>query len=153
MTTLKSESLQFLEPLRAGRRDVVAFFQRSFLLFEDCRPSHRRQRMPGELLRAMAAPSVSKSKLSGAKPDLYLIVSLRLNDARFAELTIHQSEEDTIYEQDILREPGSTKPWLAYIEFKFKHGSLQEQAFVLERACLQLPRSYKLWKMVRSFCL
>jgi len=26
---------------------------------------------------------------------------------------------------------------------------LQEQAFVMERACLQLPRSYKLWKMVR----
>ncbi|RDW80749.1 putative pre-mrna-splicing factor syf1 protein [Coleophoma crateriformis] len=86
--------------------------------------------MPGELLPAMAAPSISKSKLDRGKPDLYLI-----------------SEEDTIYEQDILRDPGSTKPWLAYIEFKFKHGSLHEQAFVLERACLQLPRSYKLWKM------
>ncbi|KAJ5042487.1 uncharacterized protein L3040_005031 [Drepanopeziza brunnea f. sp. 'multigermtubi'] len=78
----------------------------------------------------MAAPSVSKSKLSRANADLYLI-----------------SEEDTIYEQDILRDPGSTKPWLAYIEFKFQHGNLQEQAFVLERACRQLPRSYKLWKM------
>jgi hypothetical protein len=31
--------------------------------------------MPGELLRAMAAPGVSKSKLSRAKADLYLIVS------------------------------------------------------------------------------
>ncbi|KAH7411331.1 hypothetical protein BKA64DRAFT_569478 [Cadophora sp. MPI-SDFR-AT-0126] len=78
----------------------------------------------------MAAPSVSKSKLSRAKADLYLI-----------------SEEDTIYEQDILRDPGSTKPWLAYIEFKFQHGTLLEQAFVLERACRQLPRSFKLWKM------
>ncbi|KAN0096627.1 TPR-like protein [Hyaloscypha variabilis] len=86
--------------------------------------------MPGELLRAMAATGVSKSKLPRAKADLYLI-----------------SEEDTIYEQDILRDPGTTKPWLAYIEFKFQHGTLQEQAFVLERACLQLPRSYKLWKM------
>ncbi|PBP17734.1 pre-mRNA-splicing factor SYF1 [Diplocarpon rosae] len=86
--------------------------------------------MPGELLPTMAAPSVSKSKLSRAAADLYLI-----------------SEEDTIYEQDILRDPGSTKPWLVYIEFKFQHGTLQEQAFVLERACRQLPRSYKLWKM------
>lgn len=63
-------------------------------------------------------------------------------------LTTRQSEEDTIYEQDILRDPGTVKPWLAYIEFKFQHGSLHEQAFVLERACRQLPRSYKLWKMV-----
>lgn len=86
--------------------------------------------MPGELLPIMAAPSVPKSKLSRVVTDLYLI-----------------SEEDTIYEQDILRDPGSTKPWLAYIEFKFQHGNLQEQAFVLERACSQLPRSYKLWKM------
>merc|ERR1712093_25338 len=92
--------------------------------------SHSRQRMPGELLPIMAAPSISKSKLSRAKADLYLI-----------------SEEDTIYEQDILRDPGSTKPWLAYIEFKFQHGTLLEQAFVLERACRQLPRSFKLWKM------
>lgn len=63
-------------------------------------------------------------------------------------LTTAQSEEDTIYEQDILRDPGTVKPWLAYIEFKFHHGSLHEQAYVLERACRQLPRSYKLWKMV-----
>ncbi|TAQ85454.1 hypothetical protein B7494_g6235 [Chlorociboria aeruginascens] len=78
----------------------------------------------------MAAPSVSKSIRSRGKPDLYLI-----------------SDEDAIYEQDILRDPGSTKPWLAYIEFKFQHGNLHEQAFVLERACVELPRSYKLWKM------
>ncbi|KAF7886156.1 hypothetical protein EAF00_010259 [Botryotinia globosa] len=91
--------------------------------------------MPGELLPIMAAPSVPEIKPAltlsiRGKPDLYLI-----------------SEEDTIYEQDILRDPGSTKPWLAYIEFKFQHGTKLEQAFVLERACLQLPRSYKLWKM------
>lgn len=52
-----------------------------------------------------------------------------------------------MYEQDILRESGSIKPWLAYNEFKRQHGSLHEQAFVLERACMALPRSYKLWKM------
>jgi len=59
-----------------------------------------------------------------------------------------QSDDDFVYEQDIQRNPGSTKPWLAYIDFKVQHGNLHEQAFVMERACLQLPRSYKLWKMV-----
>ena len=58
-----------------------------------------------------------------------------------------QSADDQVYEQDILREPGSIKPWLSYIEYKHQHGTLLEQAFVLERACTQLPRSYKLWKM------
>ena len=58
------------------------------------------------------------------------------------------SNEDSVYEQDVARDPGSTKPWLAYIDFKTKHGTLVEQAFVMERSCTQLPRSYKLWKMV-----
>jgi pre-mRNA-splicing factor SYF1 len=31
--------------------------------------------MPGELLPTMAAPGISKAKLSRAKADLYLIVS------------------------------------------------------------------------------
>lgn len=58
------------------------------------------------------------------------------------------SDDDVVYEQDILRDPGSTKPWLAYYEFKAQHGgTLLEQSFVLERACNQLPRSYKLWKL------
>ena len=109
--------------------------------------------MPGELLPTMAAPTISKGKgsLSRAVADLYLIVSWttpQLWSLR-AEADSLQSEEDTIYEQDILRDAGSTKPWLAYIEFKFQHGSMHEQAFVLERACVALPRSYKLWKMVR----
>lgn len=61
-----------------------------------------------------------------------------------------QSEEDTIYEQDIIRNPGSIKPWLSYIDFKIRYGSPQQQAFALERACKQLPRSFKFWKMVGS---
>ncbi|KAF5520146.1 Pre-mRNA-splicing factor SYF1 [Colletotrichum aenigma] len=61
------------------------------------------------------------------------------------------SDEDSVYEQDVLRNPGSAKPWLAYIQFKTQHGTLRERAFVLERACLQLPRSYKLWKMYLTF--
>jgi pre-mRNA-splicing factor SYF1 len=35
-----------------------------------------------------------------------------------------------VYEQDLLRDAGSVKPWLAYIEFKQQHGTLYEQAFV-----------------------
>ncbi|KAI1205874.1 TPR-like protein [Annulohypoxylon truncatum] len=71
---------------------------------------------------------------SARQPDLHLV-----------------TDEDAVYEQDILRDPGSTKPWLAYIQFKLQHGTPQEQAFVLERACQQLPRSYKLWKMYLQF--
>ena len=57
------------------------------------------------------------------------------------------SENDVIYENDILRTPGSIKPWLDYANFKRQYGSLLEQSFVLERACNALPRSYKLWKL------
>ncbi|TQS35096.1 hypothetical protein Golomagni_04495 [Golovinomyces magnicellulatus] len=86
--------------------------------------------MPGELLPTKEdCHSLVRPKLY-QRPDFFLIL-----------------EDDVVYEQDILRDPGSTKPWLAYINYKLQHGSLLEQAFVLERACRQLPRSYKLWKM------
>ncbi|KAM5354358.1 hypothetical protein ACJ41O_001007 [Fusarium nematophilum] len=61
------------------------------------------------------------------------------------------SNEDSVYEQDVIRNLGSVKPWLAYIEFKARHGTVVEQAFVMERACAQLPRSYKLWKLYLVF--
>ncbi|KAI1434569.1 TPR-like protein [Xylaria sp. CBS 124048] len=73
---------------------------------------------------------LANGKHAARQPDLHLV-----------------SDEDAVYEQDILRDMGSTKPWLAYVQFKIQHGTLHEQAFVLERACQQLPRSYKLWKM------
>lgn len=57
------------------------------------------------------------------------------------------SENDVVYENDILRNPGNIKPWLEYINYKRQFGSLREQSFVLERACTALPRSYKLWKL------
>ncbi|KAK3991391.1 Pre-mRNA-splicing factor syf1 [Cladorrhinum sp. PSN332] len=81
----------------------------------------------------MAAASVL-SPTSGRQPDVALV-----------------SEDDFPYEQDIQRNPGSTKPWLAYIEYKLQHGTIREQAFIMERACIQLPRSYKLWKMYLRF--
>ncbi|POR37389.1 Pre-mRNA-splicing factor SYF1 [Tolypocladium paradoxum] len=61
------------------------------------------------------------------------------------------SNDDSIYEQDILRDVASVKPWLAYIDFKARHGSILEQNFVMARACAQLPRSYKLWKLFLRF--
>ncbi len=61
------------------------------------------------------------------------------------------SSEDTIYEQDILRNPGSVRPWLTYIDHKMRNGTIHEQAFVQERACILLPRSYKLWKRYLDF--
>lgn len=57
------------------------------------------------------------------------------------------SPNDEIYENDILRNHSSIKPWLDYAQFKRQYGTILEQAFVLERACTALPRSYKLWKM------
>ncbi|KAM3424497.1 hypothetical protein BST61_g6501 [Cercospora zeina] len=57
------------------------------------------------------------------------------------------SANDEIYENDILRSPGNVKVWLDYAHFKRQYGTLLEQSFVLERACIALPRSYKLWKM------
>jgi pre-mRNA-splicing factor SYF1 len=54
---------------------------------------------------------------------------------------------DEIYENDILRSPGNVKAWLDYAHYKRQYGTLLEQCFVLERACIALPRSYKLWKM------
>ena len=41
-----------------------------------------------------------------------------------------QSSDDVVYEQDILRDPASIKPWLVYLDYKHQHGTLLEQAFV-----------------------
>lgn len=85
--------------------------------------------MPGELLKRSF--SISLHKKSSSDLGFFLI-----------------SLDDVVYEQDILRDPSSVKPWLRYIDYKQQHrATLLEQAFVLERACAHLPRSYKLWKM------
>ena len=77
---------------------------------------------------------------------VYLIVSSRLKP-QVQKLMYSQSSEDQPYEQDLLREPSSTKPWLRYIDAKLHNGTLLGQAFVMERACNTFPRSYKLWRM------
>ncbi|OGM43453.1 pre-mRNA-splicing factor syf1 [Aspergillus bombycis] len=91
--------------------------------------------MPGTLLPPRShRQHAQMDRTSASGPDLYLI-----------------ADQDTVYEQDLLRDTGSIKPWLAYIEYKQQHGTLYEQAFVMERACKQLPRSYKLWKLYLEF--
>ncbi|RPB29386.1 TPR-like protein [Terfezia boudieri ATCC MYA-4762] len=86
--------------------------------------------MPGELL-VKPTSAMQIDPAAGGKNDinLYLI-----------------SEDDAQFEQDILRDPYGMRPWLQYIEFKVKNGTIQEQVFVYERACKEFPRSYKLWK-------
>ncbi|KAB8235081.1 hypothetical protein BDV23DRAFT_50182 [Aspergillus alliaceus] len=91
--------------------------------------------MPGTLLPPRShRQHAQMDRTVASGPDLYLI-----------------ADQDTVYEQDLLRDTGSIKPWLSYIEYKQQHGTLYEQAFVMERACKQLPRSYKLWKMYLEF--
>ena len=79
--------------------------------------------MPGQLLPSKTATAES------TKIDLYLI-----------------GEEDIPYEEELIRNPFNLKPWLHYLQHKTDH-PLHEKVFILERACRQLPGSYKLWKM------
>ncbi|KIW59979.1 pre-mRNA-splicing factor syf1 [Exophiala xenobiotica] len=90
--------------------------------------------MPRIVRNSQSGPDIAMATSKVGKPDLYLI-----------------SSEDAAYEQDILRNPGSVRPWLIYVDFKMRNGTIHEQAFVQERACMQLPRSYKLWKMYLDF--
>ncbi|KAK9236290.1 hypothetical protein V1525DRAFT_407370 [Lipomyces kononenkoae] len=72
-------------------------------------------------------PSVDHS--STKRLDLYLI-----------------SEADLPYEHDLLRYPHTLAPWMRYIEHK-SESPIHEQVFVYERACRDLGRSYKVWKL------
>ncbi|KAF2102880.1 TPR-like protein [Rhizodiscina lignyota] len=96
--------------------------------------------MPGKRLRmstnagiAVADTLAARPKISGSKQDDDKL------DVSFV------SAADSIHEQQLERNPG-VKTWLSYISAK-QHSSFLQQAFVLERACTALPRSYKLWKM------
>ena len=100
--------------------------------------------MPGSLTKMVALPRERVTK--GAVENANIISNGDIPRRRADHLYLI-SQDDAIYEQDILRHPGSIRPWIDYANFKAKHGSLLEQAFVLERACVMLPRSYKLWKM------
>ncbi|KXL43942.1 hypothetical protein M433DRAFT_132302 [Acidomyces richmondensis BFW] len=109
----------------------------------------------GELLRTLTPPftiSIGRSRSSSRKPSREQR-RLAAEEGRDSMARQQQSylyligPNDEVYENDILRQPGSIRPWLDYANFKRQYGNLLEQSFVLERACTTLPRSYKLWKM------
>lgn len=66
----------------------------------------------------------------GPVPDRACNQPIGLDRRKTDILYSQQTDQDTVYEQDLLRDAGSVKPWLAYVEFKQQHGTLYEQAFV-----------------------
>jgi pre-mRNA-splicing factor SYF1 len=62
-----------------------------------------------------------------------------------SDLLFMISTEDIPYEEDLLRQPGSLRCWLKYIEHK-QNAPLAQRFFIYERAVKDLPGSYKLWK-------
>jgi len=80
--------------------------------------------MPSQLVNAKGRDAAAATTM-----DIYLI-----------------AEEDVPYEEELVRNPYSLKPWLHYLQHKTDR-PLHEKVFVLERACRELPGSYKLWKM------
>jgi pre-mRNA-splicing factor SYF1 len=102
-----------------------------------------------ELLRNLTPPFalvLGKRKPAPSTPTAMPSAAPRLHQQQTSNLYLI-AQTDEIYENDILRNPGSIKPWLDYAQFKRQYGTLLEQSFVLERAVTALPRSYKLWKM------
>ena len=67
---------------------------------------------------------------AGSLPDCKWGKALNCKTTQANGAVCVQADQDTVYEQDLLRSPGSIKPWLAYIEYKQQHGTLYEQAFV-----------------------
>lgn len=103
--------------------------------------------MPGELLRNLTPPfTLTLGKSKPRKPSSAMPTPISPQQSHGPRLYLI-SHNDEVYENDILRTPGSIKPWLDYASFKRQHGTALEQSFVLERACAALPRSYKLWKL------
>jgi hypothetical protein len=107
--------------------------------------------MPGELLRNLTPPfilSLGKGKPRHTSRTLFTPTpaSPTITMQQQSQLFLI-AQNDEIYEQDVLRNPGTVRPWLDYANYKRQYGTLLEQSFVLERACTALPRSYKLWKL------
>ena len=107
--------------------------------------------MHGELLRTLTPPFALALGKSRPRSSIVALFS-PTND--MADLHPSQTPQlylinpsDEVYENDILRNPASIRPWVDYAKFKRQYGTLLEQGFVLERACNALPRSYKLWKL------
>ena len=75
-------------------------------------------------------------------------------------LNIIIEADDLPYEEELLRNPGSVKQWLRYIDHK-KGNDPKQLNIIYERALQQLPGSYKLWhqylalrmKQVKGKCI
>ncbi len=147
------EKTRLIARFRRPLSPQASSFLSSFLLFSLLSRAPILRTLPPLPSLSHAARMVAKARptaavASGSRPDMSLLVSRpRLHfDSRSS--ANHQTDADIPYEQDVYRNQGTTRPWLSYIRYKVQHGTLQEQAYVMERACMQLPRSYKLWKMV-----
>ncbi|KAK0855889.1 pre-mRNA-splicing factor syf1 [Friedmanniomyces endolithicus] len=109
----------------------------------------------GELLRTLTPPFTITLGLS--RPGSRKTSAETTSAPRMAETRRQQQQQqsylyliaqnDEVYENDILRDSSSIRPWLDYANFKRQYGTLLEQSFVLERAVTALPRSYKIWKI------
>ncbi|KAI8898193.1 hypothetical protein BC833DRAFT_590864 [Globomyces pollinis-pini] len=69
-----------------------------------------------------------------------------LNDIH-QQIESYIHDEDMPYEEDLLRNPFAIRSWLRYFEFK-KNAPWPQRLFIYQRAVKQLPRSYKLWKIL-----
>ncbi|KAL2653618.1 hypothetical protein R1flu_021746 [Riccia fluitans] len=57
---------------------------------------------------------------------------------------LYPSEEDLLYEEEILRNPFSLKLWWRYLQAR-RESPFKKRAILFERALKALPGSYKLW--------
>ncbi|KAK5117348.1 pre-mRNA-splicing factor syf1 [Meristemomyces frigidus] len=113
--------------------------------------------MPRELLRTLTPPyalTLGLSRLGSRKASgdstmagAERMVEMRRPQQQQQSFLYLISQNDEVYENDVLRSTGTIRPWLDYANFKKQYGTKLEQGFVLERAVTALPRSYKLWKM------
>lgn len=54
------------------------------------------------------------------------------------------SEEDLVYEEELLRNPFTLKLWWRYLEAR-RDAPARKRYLIFERALAALPGSYKLW--------
>ncbi|KAK1082673.1 pre-mRNA-splicing factor syf1 [Friedmanniomyces endolithicus] len=109
----------------------------------------------GELLRTLTPPftiTLGLSRPGSRKTSVETTSAPRMAETRRQQQQQQSylyliAQNDEVYENDILRDSSSIRPWLDYATFKRQYGTLLEQSFVLERAVTALPRSYKIWKM------
>ncbi|KAJ1518025.1 hypothetical protein HMI54_003006 [Coelomomyces lativittatus] len=64
-------------------------------------------------------------------------------------------EDDIAFENDLIRNPYTTRPWLRYLDHKLGYlDRIPESHYIIlfERAVKTLPGSYRLWKHYLEWC-